>query len=422
MAELPGSMKAISGIQRSLAGLQRVLKGVETQVTVVGMASVGIVGDAIATEDIHALSAIYPELRFEHVGSEWQERYARHIQMLIVAVDASAPSEIEKAVLRLKERPPSLQIAIVVRNASVAVTRALAHAGAADVLPAPVSDAALALSIERLLSNRTQERSLPHKPGQIAALLKAGGGVGATALGVQAAMLLALRAGESLRICFADLDLQFGAAATYLDMPEAITVTDAMAAGEHLAEAQWVSALTAHSSGLRLLAGPRELTGLDALTPALVDALLTGLRRDFALSILDLPSVWTAWTNRGLQLVDRIVLVTRLSVAHVQLVRRQLSVLALQKLDELPLTLVCNAVTPDQQRTLSVKEAERAIGRHFDIVLPTDERVMVAATNEGRALAAVRRGTKIEAGIAALANEMAADALVGMAAFRMPGK
>ena len=84
------------------------------------------------------------------------------------------------------------------------------------------------------------------------------------------------------------------------------------------------------------------------------------VRRDFALTIVDLPSVWTAWTSHVLHLADRVVMVTRLSVAHVHLARRQIGILTGQGRDRLPLTLACNAVSGDQQNLLSVKAAERA--------------------------------------------------------------
>ncbi len=126
--------------------------------------------------------------------------------------------------------------------------------------------------------------------------------------------------------------------------------------------------------------------------------------------IADLPSVWTAWTYATLQMAARIVLVTRLSVPHVHLVRRQLSLLALQKLDTVPLTLICNAVNSDRQNLLSVKAAERAIGREFDLVIPEDTRVMEPACNQGLDIRSVRRGTKLEKAIAELAGVMSADA------------
>ena len=79
------------------------------------------------------------------------------------------------------------------------------------------------------------------------------------------------------------------------------------------------------------------------------------------------------------------------------------------------MTLVCNAVTAAQQDMLSVKAAERAIGRPFDIILPEDARVVGAAVNQGLMLSALRRGSKIEKSVAQFAELLAADALVEQA-------
>jgi pilus assembly protein CpaE len=160
------------------------------------------------------------------------------------------------------------------------------------------------------------------------------------------------------------------------------------------------------------LAAPHDVAPLDVLTPLLAESLMKGLRRDFALTIVDLPAAWTAWSNRVLQLADQIVMVTQLSVAHVHLVRRQLAVLAMQNLERVPLTLVCNGVTSDQQNLLSVKAAEKALGRSFDIVIPADARAMGEAVNQGLPLSEVHRGSKLEKFVAQLADRIAADVAV----------
>jgi pilus assembly protein CpaE len=236
-------------------------------------------------------------------------------------------------------------------------------------------------------------------------VLKAGGGVGATALAVQSAAMLASR-GTGL-VCLVDLDLQFGVAALYLDLPDAVTVAELLSAGASLEQTPFGEALPAHRSGLRLLAAPRDLTPLDALSPAQVDALLRGMRRDFALTVVDLPSVWTAWTNQVLNSADRIVVVTHLSVPHIQLANRQLRALAAHQLDGVPVTLVCNALSSEQQESLSLRAAARALDHPFDIVVPEDRRVMFAAINQGLEISAVRRGTKLEKLIAELADKVA---------------
>jgi pilus assembly protein CpaE len=107
---------------------------------------------------------------------------------------------------------------------------------------------------------------------------------------------------------------------------------------------------------------------------------------------------------------DRIMLITHLTVPHIQLVKRQLRVLATQRLDDKPLVLVCNGLSPDQTASVSLKSAERALGRTFDVVIPEDRRTMIAALNQGVEIAAVRRGTKLEKAIAQLADKIAVQA------------
>jgi pilus assembly protein CpaE len=59
---------------------------------------------------------------------------------------------------------------------------------------------------------------------------------------------------------------------------------------------------------------------------------------------------------------------------------------------------------------VSLKSAERVLGRSFDAVIPEDRRVMSAAINEGQPIAAIRRGTKLEKAIAELADKVAMGA------------
>jgi pilus assembly protein CpaE len=285
----------------------------------------------------------------------------------------------------------------------VITTRQLMREGAADVLPAPASEPSLALSLERIL-NAAAMASDPAPSAEVVAILKAGGGVGATSLGVQAATILAARgAGQ---VCFADLDLQYGAASAYLDLPDAISIVDCLSAGASLAETPFADALASHRSGVRLLGAPKEIVSLDTVRPSHVEALIRGLRRDAALTIVDLPSAWTAWTTEVLRRANRIVLVTQLTVPHAQMVKRQLRMLADQDLDGTPVILVCNAVSREQQSSLSIKTVERTLGRKFDVVVPYDPKTMSAAINQGIELTAVRRGSGLEKAVALLADQI----------------
>ena len=94
---------------------------------------------------------------------------------------------------------------------------------------------------------------------------------------------------------------------------------------------------------------------------------------------------------------------TNLSVAHANLVKKQLRVMAAQRLDGVATILVCNRVSADQKSILSLKVAEKSIGRSFDISIPEDRSLMNDAIAQGCELAAIRTGTKLEKAIAELA-------------------
>ncbi len=358
-------------------------------------------------ERMTSLAALFPDVGFDSVGDDWPDQSPHDLTALIVGVDCARPAELEGACRRIARRSKEPPVVVVLLNADVTGTRRLMRAGAADVLPAPVSESALTLSLERLLARGDEPlHRPPSRAGQVVALLKAGGGVGATSLGTQLAILMAARR-PGAGVCFADLDLQFGEGALYLDLAESMTITDVLSSSGALDDIPLASALAAHRSGVRVLAAPRELAPLDVLTPALIETLIKALRRDFALTLIDGPSAWTAWTNRALQLCDRIVMVTNLSVPHIDLVKRQLRVLQSQRLDQIPLTLVCNRVSADQQALVSIKAAQRALGRDFDVIIPEDRRLMNEAINQGIELSAVRRGSKIEKALEALAEIIA---------------
>jgi pilus assembly protein CpaE len=362
------------------------------------------------------LSAMFPAVTFQVLDNAWPERAVQTFDLLIVGLDAADAAEQERLATRLAACAGRVEVLVLVRGADVETTRRLIHQGAADVLPAPVTDTALAIALERIFCRLDTGRA-QRRRGEVVTLLKAGGGVGATSLAAQLAVMLAVNPALA-GVCLADLDLQMGAAALYLDVPDTVTVAQVLAAGGAVEEVPFASSLPAHRSGACVLAAPHELMPIETLNPALIDGLLAGLRRDFEITLIDLPTVWTAWTNRLLRQSQRILLVTRLSVPHVYLARRQLHMLAAQALDDIPVTLICNQVESESASGISLKAAQQAIGRPFDLVIPEDRRLMHQAIDEGVALSALRRGSKIEAAIARLAEVIApvhvAPAAAGM--------
>jgi pilus assembly protein CpaE len=374
------------------------------QNTPVSITLVGYVEGVIANDEhLTSLSGLFPHVRFRGVGTAWPDPIPVGLGALLVKADHT---EVDSLARRLSENRDGPPVIVALDSTDTNDIRRLMLAGAVDILRAPVSEAAMALSLERLFAHAETTASMRGQAGKVIGLLKAGGGVGATAIGVQLACMIAARASDS-RVCFADLDLQFGLGALYLDLNESMSLTDVLEGGGALEDAPLAAALARHRGGARLLAAPRDLTPLEVVSPDRITALVSALRREFATTLLDLPTVWNAWTNQALQLCDQIVIVTNLSLPHAILAKRQLRVLALQRLDTISLTMVCNRYAPDQRSIITQKDAEKAIGRNFDLMLPEDRALMNDAVAQGCEISAVRPGSKLEKGIARLANLIA---------------
>lgn len=360
----------------------------------VGLGSV----DAIGMEPSMArsLASLFPHLSFVDLGPDWTGKPVTGFGAMIIVAEAVDVTELLKHLDEHRGGPPMI---VVLTGANAITSRRLMYAGAAEVLGAPVSEAALALSLERLLAGAAST-GRAHS-GRLIALIKAGGGVGATALGTQLTVILA---GRTERVCFADLDVQFGIGALALDIEDGMTLADVMRGAGALEDAPLKSALATHASGAKLLSAPRELMPLEAIDSDDVDGLMKALRREFAITLLDMPTSWTAWTHHTLLQCDQIMLVTNLSLAHIHLIKRQLSVLKSEGLGAIPLILVCNRVNDEQQLIISLKDARQAIGRDIDFIIPEDFKLMNAAMAQGLSLSAVRAGSKLEKAIDKLAD------------------
>ncbi len=361
-------------------------------------------------EPSEALAGQFPQVTFRPLAGRWAQPGLGGADALMVALDAERPGDVEVLCANLRESEAADRVIVLARNADLAITRQLVREGVADVLTAPAGDAALVVSLERLFKRFETEPSRPKAAGKVIAFLKAGGGVGATTIATQLATIFAAR-DRSLRVCLADLDVQSGSAAVYLDLQDTVTMRQVVAAGKNLDDIRFSEALSAHPSGVQVLGDPQEFIPLESLQPAVIENLIAALRRDFDIVLLDLPPAWMSWTDRALRQVDRIVLVTQLSVPHAHLTRRQLKVLASQRLDVTPLTLVCNGVGGQTASGVSIKAVEKAIGRDFDALLPEDRKLVAEAINQGVALHSVKRGTKLERALTLLADAIGVPAL-----------
>lgn len=335
------------------------------------------------------------------------ERGIAEAHALLLEVEPGDTREIASLRALLAARFARLPVIAVAADASLEDARRLLHCGVVDVI-APTADAA---DIEGALAHALRQRpappaGAPSARGRVIALLKAGGGAGATTLAVQAGCLLAGGSGAGQAPCLLDLDVQFGAAALYLDLDGRVGLGDLLEAPERLDSALLLGAMSRHESGLAVLAAPSEIAPLDALTPAFADELLDLACREYATVLVDLPQAWTPWSAAVLANADVILLVAQMTVASVRQARRQLDRLEREGVAPGAARLVLNRAPLSWRARARRREAERALGRRFDAVVANDFPLVREAIDRGVPLRAVRRRSRTERGIRGLLDAL----------------
>ena len=333
----------------------------------------------------------------------------RGIDMMFMDVDLANESELEVLTEVIGRAPPGIPIIATSNNSSIDRVRLLMRMGLADFVPQPIGREDLANSI--MVARRALRQASSRGTGQIIAFMRAAGGMGATTLAAQSACILAQSKPDQPRVCLIDMDLQAQAAGLYLNVDSSLSLVDCLTDPGRVDAMLMKSVVSRHSAGFDVMPAPKNIVPLDRVDPIAVEALLEVARSEYDLVLLDVPPVWTSWSETALANSDLLVLVTQVSVAGVRQARRQIAALSERKLGALPTLIVANRYQKRLfQREIRLQEAERALGRRFDACIPSDYRLVSEAINTGVPLGAVKKRTRLEREIRKL-TKLALDQL-----------
>lgn len=335
----------------------------------------------------------------------------RRAHLLIIDIDLDHPGELAALEGLVPSLPAGAAIIVTTGTPTVEGMRRLMRLGILDVVPQPIVAKELLQTVRAALDGvPTRSAAQPPPRGFALSFLRACGGVGATTLAVQSSLALAARNKAKPSVCLLDFDLQFGSTALHLDLPQKTSMLDLLAAGERLDGSMLRGAVARHRSGLDLLPAPVLVQPLDTITPEASIRLVEAARHEYDHVLIDLPPVWTGWSRAVLAASDGIALVLDLTVPAVRHARRQIETLADEHLDHIPLTIIANRVATGLfARGIGVKEAEKALGRRFDLAVPFDPKIP-EAVNVGRPLAEIGGGRRTVNAIANLLSHALARA------------
>lgn len=216
--------------------------------------------------------------------------------------------------------------------------------------------------------------------GQIISIAGVGGGVGSTALVVNAAASLAQDPGNSPVII--DLDLTLGDADVWLDIIPEYTIRDVADNISRLDYGLLKRSLTRHDCGAYLLPRPVELETGDAMKPDDLRRILALLKATFSHLIIDVSKSFGKLDLSAMEVSDKVLLVTQLDLSCLRNVVR-----IMQFLDQFPgikekIEIVVNRMGLEDA-DISLTKALETIGREVFWQLPNDYATMVGARNNG---------------------------------------
>lgn len=317
-----------------------------------------------------------------------------------VLIDVGTGSLEEIALIKKLQGDPEMEtppiVALLDNGSELGPVRAM-RAGAADVLLRPV-DVEEANEVFLRLSAAQKVRPLfsgSTTQGKVIAFLHTSGGAGATTLAVNSAVVLTSPSKKD-GACLIDLDIQFGAVGSLLDLSRSSRVEDFITDPSRL-DTEMLETLTVpHKSGLRVLTAPRFPIPLDALNEAGVSHLLNVAKKKFAFTVVDLPMTVSSWTAPVLQSADVIYLVLELSVPAAHRTRRFLELLQSEGMSRLPIKIVANrqGSKTDAGVEVTLNKFAKAVGRSIDYSIPNDFSLISLSHGQGRAAVEIKPKSK----------------------------
>jgi pilus assembly protein CpaE len=310
----------------------------------------------------------------------------------VVQVDADAPASIKRfeRLAKTDEKP----LIAACYDPPLALVRQLLKAGAHDVLPLPLSLDDLETSVaplrEQVAKAVTTEAVVNNN--RLVVFLKARGGSGATAIATQLACRFAAAERQAGReAALLDLDLQFGDAAFQLGLRPRLTLTDLIEAGPRLDGPLLRSAMTQHDSGLFVAAAPSTMLPLESLSNEQAIAIVERGMREFGTLFVDLPANWANWSLSVVARAKVVLLVTDLSIAGLHHARRQIDLLDTQGLEDIDLRVVANRFRKSLFKSVSLDDAEQALGRKIAFTVADEPDILGAAIDQGVTVGDIRR-------------------------------
>jgi pilus assembly protein CpaE len=232
--------------------------------------------------------------------------------------------------------------------------------------------------------------------GQILSFLAAAGGVGATTLAIESAMLLHRESKEPDSTCLVDLDFESSTCADYLDLEPRLDVDEIGVHPDRLDGQLLEIMLSRHAAGLALVAAKGRPAERSRLDPSFILRLLDLVSSRFENVVIDLPRAWTEWTDQVLLGSSRVYVVTDMTVPGLRFGRRLAGALSARLADVKPRVVVNRF---EQQLLFGTglrrADVERALEGFLEGTVSNNYKLVREAIDRGLPLDEIKAGSNV---------------------------
>lgn len=367
-----------------------------------------------------ALGESWGDLGFAEALAFFSQPEAETLEFIALAIDGEDEDNLVlmgEIISQAKAR--HISVILIAEDVTPAALHQLLRKGADEFVPYPLPERELQSAIERLKKDTHATSEAGHattrlssgasKEGALLVTHGLAGGCGSTTLAVNLAWELANITKENApSVCLIDLDLQFGAVSTYLDLPRREVVFEMLSDSENLDAEMFGQALLSYEDKLHVLTSPADLVPLDVITPEDVQRVIDMARAHFDYVVIDMPTALMHWSETVLQAAHVYFALIELDMRSAQNALRLKRALQSEDLPFNKLRFALNKAPKftDLSGKSRVKRMAESLGISIDLQLPDGGKPVVQGADHGLPLASSASKNPLRKEIAKLAQSL----------------
>lgn len=332
------------------------------------------------------LGEAWGDLGFEDALVFLKQPDSKSLQFVAIAVDSEDETELSKiSEVITAAKAKKIKVVLIANQISPTILHQMLKLGADDFVPYPLPEGALHEVVERLRRPEPVMAGAPggydadqgvapsfrakgDRSGVILPVHGMAGGAGASTFAANLAWELAtVTATDPPRVCLLDLDFQFGAAATYLDLPRRDAVLEILSDTGSADSDSFLKSMLTFNDKLHVFTAPSDMLPLDIVTSEDINRLLDMAQANFDFVIVDMPSTVVAWTEAVLTRAHVYFAILELDLRSAQNILRFVRALKAEGLPHEKLRYVLNRAP--KFTDLSAKGRVKRMAESLDITI-----------------------------------------------------